>query len=141
MPVEPKPPAPRALSVKASHFDQFGLFVAGDHHLGDLVAARDPERLVAVIDQDRLDLAAIVAVDGARRIEAGDAVIERQARARPHLRLDAQRQFDGDAAGHRHALAGQQFDLAHPPRPAGPAPPRRAWRNGAGAGPARAPGV
>src|SRR6185312_2534887 len=34
-----------------------------------------------------------------------------QAGAGPHLRLPAQWQFDGDAGGHRQALAGQQFDL------------------------------
>ena len=108
MPVEPKPPAPRALSDKRLDLDQFGLLMAGDHHLGDLVAARDHKHLVAVIDQDGLDLAAIVAVDGAGRIQAGDAVVERQARAWPHLRFHTQGQLDGDAGGHRHALAGQQ---------------------------------
>ena len=35
-PVEPKPPAPRALSDKFRALDKLGVFVAGDHHLGDL---------------------------------------------------------------------------------------------------------
>src|SRR6266487_2467196 len=56
--------------------DQFGLYMAGDHHLGDLHAAGDAEHRVAVIDQDGFDLAAIIAVDGAGRIQTGDAVIE-----------------------------------------------------------------
>ena len=42
---------------------------------------RDDEGIVAEIDQQHLDLAAIVAVDGARRVEARDAVVEGEARS------------------------------------------------------------
>jgi hypothetical protein len=79
-----------------------------------------------VVDQDGLDLAAIVAVDRAGRIQAGDAVVQRQARTRPHLRFHAQRQFDGDAGGNRQPRAGLQFDI----RIDGgqQVEPRRTWR-------------
>ena len=63
-----------------------------------------------MIDENDLHLAAIVAVDGARRVEAGDAVIERQPRARPHLRLMAFSQRNGDAGGDEHACAGRQIE-------------------------------
>ena len=43
----------------------------------------------AEIDEQHLDLAAIVAVDRARRIEHGDAVLRGEPRARTHLRLEA----------------------------------------------------
>src|SRR6201999_2702196 len=36
---------------------------------------------------------------------------EGKARARPYLCLHAQRQFDGDAAGHRQPRAGKKLDL------------------------------
>ena len=82
-PVEPKPPAPRAVSRQFGRLStRFGVFVTRDDDLRDLHAARDGERLFAVIDEDGFDLAAIVAVDGAGRVEHGDAVIEREARAR-----------------------------------------------------------
>src|SRR6185369_6732883 len=45
------------------------------HHLGDAVAAPDLENLVAEVDQDHLDLAAIVGVHRARRIEHRHAVL------------------------------------------------------------------
>ncbi len=52
-----------------------------DHHLGDAHAAFDEEFLFAEIDQQDLHLAAIVAVDRAGRVEAGDAVLQREAGA------------------------------------------------------------
>ena len=72
-PVEPKPPAPRAVSSRASTSRQRRLDHRGDHQLGDAVAAADDEVLGAEVDQDHLHLAAIVGVDGAGRVQAGDA--------------------------------------------------------------------
>src|SRR6202789_578579 len=96
-----------------AYFVQLRLFAARDHELGDLRAARDAERCVAVIDQDRLHLAAIVAVDGAGRVEHGDAVVERKAGTWAHLGFISLRQRNRDAAGHRGARAGREFDVAH----------------------------
>ena len=69
------------------------------HHLRDAVAAADLERRVAVIDEDHLDLAAIVGIDRARRIEHRHAVLGREPRTRPDLRLVALGQRDGEAGG------------------------------------------
>src|ERR1044072_747644 len=53
-----------------------------------------------MIDQQHLDLAAIICVHGTGRIEHRDAVIARKTGARTHLRFGAGRQRDGDAGGH-----------------------------------------
>src|SRR3546814_3654311 len=49
------------------------------------------EGFLAKVDQDDLHFAAIVAVDRSRRVEASDAVPDRQAGARPDLDLVAAR--------------------------------------------------
>ena len=68
-------------------FGELRVLVPRNDHLRDLHAARNPERRVAMIDQDRFDFAAIIAVDGARRVQTSDTVIEREAGARTHLRF------------------------------------------------------
>ncbi len=65
----------------------------------------------AEIGEDHLHLAAIVAVDRARRVEAGDAVLERQAGARPDLYLIAGRDRHREAGGDRGARAGGQHHV------------------------------
>ena len=60
----------------------------GDHELSDFHAARDTEGGIAVVDQHRLDLAAVVAVDRARGVQQCDAVVQRQSRAGADLRLE-----------------------------------------------------
>src|SRR3546814_2298048 len=56
--------------------------VCGHHHLRNAAAALDDEGLVAVVDQDDADLAAVVGIDGPRRIQHRDAVLEGEAGAR-----------------------------------------------------------
>src|ERR1700732_4835680 len=65
-----------------------------NHHLRDALAAPDRKRRVAVVDQEHADLAAIIGVDRARRIQHSDAVLGGEARARSNLRLVAWRQRD-----------------------------------------------
>src|SRR5687768_16057610 len=48
--------------------------VGGDDHLRDAFAAVDHEGLVAVVDQHDADLAAVIGIHGAGRIQHGDAV-------------------------------------------------------------------
>ena len=62
----------------------------------------------AEIDQQHLDFAAVVGIDGAGRVEHGETVLHGEAGARPHLRLDAGGQRDGDAGGNERARAGRQ---------------------------------
>ena len=76
-----------------------------DHQLCDPVAGRDRVRGIAEVDEQHLDLAAIVFVDRAGRIRDGDAVLEREARARPHLAFVPRRQRDREAGRHRGARA------------------------------------
>ena len=68
----------------------------------------DGESLLAEVGEDHLHFPAIVAVDGARRVEAGDAVLEREARARADLHLVAGRDLDREAGRNGHPLAGLQ---------------------------------
>src|SRR6185437_8979445 len=79
-----------------------------DHQLGDAVAAADGEILLAQVDQDHLHLPAIVGVDGAGRVQAGDAGAQSKARAGPHLRFEAGGQGHGEAGGHRVTAAGPE---------------------------------
>ena len=78
-----------------------------DHHLRDPLAAADHKRRIAVIDQDHADLAAIVRIDRAGRIEHGDAMSGREARARPHLGLKARRQRDREPSRYRRVFSGR----------------------------------
>ena len=56
-----------------------------------ICAIRSPRAMtkssVPMIDQRHLDLTAIIPVDGAGCVENRDAMLDRKARARPHLRL------------------------------------------------------
>src|SRR5680860_764603 len=83
-----------------------------DDGLGDAVAAPDREALIAEIDQEHFHLAAIVGIDGAGAVQHGDAMLEREARARAHLRLVAVRQFEDEAGRHQHAVAGIKGERA-----------------------------
>ena len=77
-----------------------------DNHLGDAVAAIDDEILRAVIDQNHFQLAAVIGVDRARRVDAGYAEFRRKPRARAHLRLPARRQRNRHAGRHHRPFAG-----------------------------------
>src|SRR5436305_1958282 len=83
------PPGPPHGLVEAADFLERRVLHRCRHELGNPVSARDREGRVAEIGEDHLHLAAIVAVDRARRVEAGDAVLEREARARADLDLIA----------------------------------------------------
>ena len=111
MPVEPKPPAPRSVSGKRFDALEADGRDGGDDELRDAVAARDAERLAAVIDQDDFDLAAIVGVDRARRVQDGDAVLQREAGARAHLAFEASRDRERDAGGDGVNGAGRDRHL------------------------------
>ena len=72
----------------------------------DPLAAGDMEGLVAMIDEDDFDFPAIVAVDRPRRIEAGNAMLDSEAGARPNLDFIAMGNFDRQAGGEGMPLAG-----------------------------------
>src|SRR4029079_191720 len=78
--------AGRAEAARAAHgfaqlldLVELGERDGGWNQLGDAVATTDGEGLAAMVDHDNLQLAAIIAVDGAGRVGNGDSVLERQA--------------------------------------------------------------
>jgi DNA-binding NtrC family response regulator len=76
--------------------------------LGDAVAALNRKTGLAVVDEHDRELAPIVGVDGARCVQDGDAMFEREAAARTYLRLEARWQGEGDAHGHEPPLARRE---------------------------------
>src|ERR1700737_4061392 len=79
-----------------------------NHQLRDTLAAPDRERHLAVVDQEHADLAAIIRVNRAGRIQHSDAVLRCEARARTDLRLIARWQRDRQSGRHQRALARRQ---------------------------------
>src|ERR1700693_1382900 len=80
-------------------FHEFGALTVCDHEWRDFHAAVDAKGLFAEIDQDRLHFAPVIAVDGAGRIEHGDAMMKCKAGAGPHLCFKTFRQGNCDATG------------------------------------------
>ena len=62
-----------------------------------------------MVDQEDLDLAPIVAVDRPRRVQHGDTMFARKARARADLRLEARRQGNREAARDQPELAWRKL--------------------------------
>src|SRR5262249_6459225 len=56
------------------------------------------------IDQNHLQLTAVVGVDRPRRIEAGDPLLQSKAGARADLRFESRRQLEGPAGRNRATL-------------------------------------
>ncbi len=70
-----------------------------DHKLGDAVASANHKRFPAEVEQDDMDLSAVVGVDGARGVEKPDPVAHRQPAARPDLPFIPLGKGDPDAGG------------------------------------------
>ena len=87
--MDPYPPAPRAVASSASSDAELRVRHGADHELRDAVAARDGEGRLPVVHQHHLELAAVVGVDGPRRVEHRHPVAQRQPGARAHLALEA----------------------------------------------------
>src|SRR4051812_29824019 len=79
--------ATAALSRRERHHgNEFRLDHGSDHHLRDALAAPNRKRRIAVIDQEHADLAAIIGVNGAGRVQHRDAMLSGKTGARPDLR-------------------------------------------------------
>src|SRR6185437_4951853 len=78
------------------------------NQLRDALSPTHLERLAAEVGQDHLHLAAIIVVDGTRRVEAGDAMLEREAGARADLDFVALGNRDRKSGRNRMALAGSE---------------------------------
>src|SRR5512139_2724793 len=71
--------------VELTHFTPYRPCMPGDNQLCNSHAARDPERLLAEIDQDHADFTTIIGIDGARCVGHRHAMLGRQPRAWPDL--------------------------------------------------------
>src|SRR3974377_1452972 len=83
---------------------------ARHHELGDAIAAADGEWFRPEIDEQHLDLAAIVRVNGAGAIQERGAGFQRQAGARAKLRFEPWWQFEREAGGNERAGAWRKLD-------------------------------
>src|SRR5215211_3715889 len=87
VPGMPESLLPSRRLVEFLHLVDFHLRHGRDQHLRDAHAALDDERLLPVIDQWHLYFAAVVRIDGAGRVDHGDAELAREPAARSYLRL------------------------------------------------------
>ena len=74
--------------IKGRDFADIGLHDRRENKLSDTRAAFHDERLATEIDENDVQLPAIVGVKGARGIEHRNAVVKRESGARPDLTLD-----------------------------------------------------
>ena len=75
------------------------------HELSNSVAARDAECFLTVVYKQHLNLAAVIGVDGAGRIQHRNAMAMGKPRSRAHLRFKPCRQLDHDPSRHQGALS------------------------------------
>ena len=73
--------------IELINLDEIALFVLGQHHLGYTFAIIDYEILCREIDEQNHDFAAIIGIDGSRRIQYGNAMLQSQTAARTNLRF------------------------------------------------------
>lgn len=91
-------------------FEPRYLFVAGDDHLCDAFAGFDGLWFVGEVNDDALDFAAIIAVDGAGRIEHRESAFGGEAAAWTDLGFVAIRQFDEQPGGDKRPFEGLEYD-------------------------------
>src|SRR5271156_6276635 len=89
--------------LKLNDLDQFGLRHGSDYELGDSVAGMNRDRLGPQIHKQYFNFTAIVGVDRPRRIDQRETLFERSSAARPHLSLEARRDFKRDSGRHGDA--------------------------------------
>ena len=63
-----------------------------DDHLRHALTVVDGEGLLREVDEQHAHLAAVVCIDGAGAVQHGDAMLQGQSAAWPHLGLVARRQ-------------------------------------------------
>ena len=85
----PEPPATAIGLVELNDLDQLDVAHRPDDHLRDPIAGAHRHRVGTVVHEDYADLAPIIRVDRAGRVEQRDPLTVRQAAARPNLRLVA----------------------------------------------------
>src|SRR5262249_13236496 len=78
-----------------------------DDQLCDAVPRAHPRFFLSEIDNDDVELAAIIRIDRSWRIEHGQPIARCEARTRAHLALESVGDFQRDADGNDAALAGR----------------------------------
>lgn len=91
--------------LEALDLDPIGLRVALHDQLGDALAARDREGVLAGVEQNHAHFATVVGIDRAGAVQDRDAVFEGEARAGPDLGLVARWQSNGETRRHERAGA------------------------------------
>src|SRR5688572_23004812 len=75
--------------VEDGDLGELGAGDRAEDELGDAVPGAHEDLLLPVVDEQDLDLAAVVAVNGAGAVEDGHAVAQGPAGAGPHLAFEA----------------------------------------------------
>src|SRR5262245_3220906 len=105
---EAAPPAHRG--GKFLGRNDLGVGYRGNDELREPLATADHERLIAMIDDDHHQFAAVVGIDGARAVEEREPVPQGKSRRGGPLRLVAARQFKREARRNERAGAGRNGD-------------------------------
>jgi hypothetical protein len=83
-----------------------GGFVPSDDHLGDAHAAGDGDGLFSQVDQEDLNFAAVVGVDGSWGVGDGESMFEGQAATGADLGFKTDGESDDKPAGASDAIQG-----------------------------------
>src|SRR5208283_1878619 len=108
-------------------FDENCPCTGRNDELGDPRAPDNLERLIAEIDQQHADFAAIIGIDRSRRVEDGDAVIAREPRPRPHLGFVILRNIECDAGWNQISAARFEHDFRAVRQGGEEIDPSRSW--------------
>src|SRR5690606_8898910 len=93
----PKSPCPAPTRWQLGHFAKHRRLHLLHEQLREAIAAMDRERLTSQVDQDDLQLTAVVGVNRRGGIGEGDAMLEGEAGARARLQFVALRDGDREA--------------------------------------------
>ena len=96
---------------KFLNYLKFSFFVFCNHHLTDTVATMDCEILIRKIDENYLDFATIVGINGSRGIEYSNTGFDSKTRARTNLSLVIIRQFDVKSGRNQYPLQWFQHQI------------------------------
>src|SRR4030043_1458013 len=121
-----KPSSLSARGRKIVNFFQCDTSNRGDDHLGNPVSITDGERFLAEIDQEDTDLSSVIGIDGSRRIDDADSLLDGESASRSDLAFKSLRNSNRDSRGDQLSLSrdqghflGEGREEATPPGPFG----------------------
>ena len=89
---------------------KLSLLMACDDHLCDALAIIDDEWFVGEVDKQHHDLSTVVGIDGARGVEHGESVFERQTAAWTYLSFKTWGKCNIKSCAYELSLHGRQWD-------------------------------